>query len=282
MSPEPESLSDALQKLAALEMTHHVKATRELKETILRRWPSSPEAQKFAPQLRVAHEKGRSSSADQRHEAAVARAQSETNDRLVRFRERHWRSAASVADAEQEAAVLTSAGTARDHAKHSRSIDQPFAALVFAQRAVALTRDFPSLAMLAACLRHVCDFEGALSAYREAWAQAPQSKQYVVRTGAAAVLADQGELDRASSLIEPVLLDRPDDAFAGNTMGRIHRLLGDLDDAAAQLSRAAELSRAGSDRGAASETRRELRKLLVQAREAGRTDLASEIEKNLN
>lgn len=238
----PQSLEDALEALSSLERESRVQASRELREVIVARWPDSPEASQIAEQLETRRNRGRAAIAASRYRRAVQRAQSETARRQASLDDDRPRQKRRAAAAARNIAETANVGEARRRATEAKSSGEVLAAVEFARRAVEIREDAASLALLDGCFRAAAMYADALAAYRKAWSL-DERAQPVLRTGAAAVLADVGDLAGAKEVLEPVLKASPRDAYALNAMGRIDRLLGDLDDAAVSLLAAARDSR---------------------------------------
>jgi tetratricopeptide (TPR) repeat protein len=118
----------------------------------------------------------------------------------------------------------------------------------------------------------VFQYDEALATYRDAWQF--EEHRVIVRTGAAAVLADLGRLDKAWTTIEPAVRHE-DDPFALNCAGRIRRLMGDLAQAAEYHERALAQNKGRR------QAKRELEKLVKQARGDGDEELATRVMKAL-
>lgn len=244
-----------------------IKAAREMSGLIARCWPETPEGRSARSEgARREH-----ATRQRRRNEAAQRAHREREERERRRRQRQERGerdlATQRAKAEADVSVVENAQQARDLASEHGRKGQDRLAVLFAERAVELAPDVPSMTRLAACQRNVCQYDEALATYREAWRL--EEDRDIVRTGAAAVLADLGRLDDAWTTIEPAVSD--EDPFALNCAGRIRRLLGDLQQAAEYHEQALRHRKGRRD------ALRELRRLVEQAREEGDEPLATQV-----
>jgi tetratricopeptide (TPR) repeat protein len=115
----------------------------------------------------------------------------------------------------------------------------------------------------------------AIPIYRSAWERWPNDR-VVIGTGAAAALADSGDVKTALRTIEAVLEMAPEDSYALYAGGRIYRLDGQLSAATECQAKAARNSRMKRQAAA------ELRKVLLEATRSGDQDLVTRLNRLLN